>query len=494
MMTATFILLGIMFSFYVAMMAYSYSMLGMSQIIPSYMLAMTSIIILFFSIYKAGSVLFQMKTYEMLVALPVSPSAIVTSRLIIMYGSNLLLSIFVMLPSTIVYAYYTRPDVMFYIMTLIGTFFLPMIPITIATAIGSLIIAVSSRMKHKNLVIIVISMALTLGFIILSIKNSMEQVNVTSEIMMDLANNVSRKISQVYPPAKWYAQGVVNGNAFSFSLYILLSLVPFLGFIMLIQWKFIAISSALITSVTEKGYQKKELKVLSPSKALFWKEITRYFNSPIYVMNTLIGYFMMVAGAIAIFIMGIDKLENLMQMPGIISRMGPLLFAAMCVITTTTSSSISIEGKQWWIIKSMPVTTKQVFDAKILVNLAVAFPCYLFAESFILLAIKTSVLGYLWLICIPAVFILFISVLGITINAKFPLFNWEAEAVVVKQSGATIITMCLGFASFGLPLAIMIALGSKYDNLVFTGTFVFVAMITLLFYRENNKKSLKEIE
>ena len=440
MMTATFILLGIMFSFYVAMMAYSYSMLGMSQIIPSYMLAMTSIIILFFSIYKAGSVLFQMKTYEMLVALPVSPSAIVTSRLIIMYGSNLLLSIFVMLPSTIVYAYYTRPDVIFYIMTLIGTFFLPMIPITIATAIGSLIIAVSSRMKHKNLVIIVISMALTLGFIILSIKNSMEQVNVTSEIMMDLANNVSRKINQVYPPAKWYAQGVVNGNAFSFSLYILLSLVPFLGFIMLIQWKFIAISSALITSVTEKGYQKKELKVLSPSKALFWKEITRYFNSPIYVMNTLIGYFMMVAGAIAIFIMGIDKLENLMQMPGIISRMGPLLFAAMCVITTTTSSSISIEGKQWWIIKSMPVTTKQVFDA------------------------------------------------------KFPLFNWEAEAVVVKQSGATIITMCLGFASFGLPLAIMIALGSKYDNLVFAGTFVFVTMITILFYRENNKKSLKEIE
>ncbi len=118
--------------------------------------------------FKAGSVIFQKNFYEILCSLPVSQTAIVISRFLSMYVGNVLLAFAVMIPGMAVYAYFMQPGFSFYLLAIIGTLFIPLLPMTIATLFGALITAISSRMKHKSLVGAGLSVLLVLAILFAS--------------------------------------------------------------------------------------------------------------------------------------------------------------------------------------------------------------------------------------------------------------------------------------------------------------------------------------
>ena len=95
--------------------------------------------------------------------------------------------------------------------------------------------------------------------------------------------------------------------------------------------------------------------------ALYKKEIKRYFASNIYVMNTMVGYILMVAAAIGLAAAGLDKLESYLQLEGMGGTL-PVSLGSMLPFFVTDGddgalpqASISIEGKQWWIPRSPPI-------------------------------------------------------------------------------------------------------------------------------------------
>jgi ABC-2 type transport system permease protein len=199
----------------------------------------------------------------------------------------------------------------------------------------------------------------------------------------------------------------------------------------------------------------------------------------------------MAAASVALFIADPSKLEAALNFPGLISKAFPLFLAAMGAITTPASCAISMEGKQWWIAKTIPVRSKDIFDSKILMALAVAAPEYLVAVFFGLLAVKPSFTGALWIIVIPAVYIVFMAVAGICVNLAMPVFNWENEIRAVKQSASVMVTMLVGFASFVVPIACLLAIRNVSADLVMLITFIVMAAVTaMLYFRKNRKKIL----
>lgn len=64
---------------------------GAQDSVPGFVVAVSSMAIFIFTLFKAGPVLFAAGDYEMLTALPLKPSAIIMSRLLHMYLSSLLL-------------------------------------------------------------------------------------------------------------------------------------------------------------------------------------------------------------------------------------------------------------------------------------------------------------------------------------------------------------------------------------------------------------------
>lgn len=139
----------------------------------------------------------------------------------------------------------------------------------------------------------------------------------------------------------------------------------------------------------------------------------------------------------------------------------------------------------------MPVRAKQVYDSKILMNLTVAAPFYLISVIFLGMSVRLSSIEFLWLLTLPAVYLVFMCVLGITVNLAFPVFNWESEVRVVKQSATTFITMLVGMAGSIVPLIIMIFIEERFSNIMNIVVVLILVVLTGILYVLNNRKDLK---
>ena len=131
-MAALWGLLVLMMAGYVGGAAYAYILLGMEDVLPMYLGMIAGVFIFFFGMFQAGSVIFQKNSYEVLCALPISQTAVVVSRFLVMYLGNLLLATVIMLPGMAVYGVMLRPALSFYVWGAVGTLFLPMLPMTVA--------------------------------------------------------------------------------------------------------------------------------------------------------------------------------------------------------------------------------------------------------------------------------------------------------------------------------------------------------------------------
>ena len=152
LLTCAYIFVAIVAMGYVGGLAYGYHYLGIGDIVPMYLYTILSLVMLVLSFFKAGSVLFSMKFYDIIISLPVTKSALLISRFVTMYVTNLLFSLIVLVPGLAVHIFFAKPGLSFYLISLFVILFAPLLPLTLASIIGAGIKAISSRMKRRNLV------------------------------------------------------------------------------------------------------------------------------------------------------------------------------------------------------------------------------------------------------------------------------------------------------------------------------------------------------
>lgn len=484
------IMLTVMLLFYMILVSHTLAELGMAEMIPILLFTVTSLTIFCFSIFKAGSVIFQMSSFELLASLPVSKSAIVISRFLTMYSTNLILSVLIMFSGAGIYGMFVRPPVSFYIFSLLGTIVLPLLPMTIATTICAIITAISSRMKHKNWAQSILTLLFILAIIIGNTFFSADAGDMTTDQLKNLALLAKKQMQTIYPPAMWFGSAAISGSIGALLALVSVSILVFVCMMFIIQHYFMRICTALHASSAKNDYKMQRLHSSSVRRTLWRRELKRYFASSIYVTNTMVGYILMSAAAAAMLFLGVEKIETSLQLPGDITSILPLILSVFPAILSTTCCSISLEGKQWWIAQTIPVRSKDIFDSKILVNLTIAFPWYLISVIFVWLAVRPSLAETIWLAVMPAAYILFSSVAGLTVNLAMPVLEWENETRVVKQSASTMVSMLIGFASFLPPLIVIFSVPTISATVVMAATLGVLLLFTLVLYRHNNKKRL----
>lgn len=496
-LAVVWVFLILMLVFYMAVLASAFVMIGFADIVPVYLYLVTSLVIFFFSIVKASGVLFQMNTYEVLISLPVSQTAIVASRFLTMYVTDLLLGLVVMLPGAVIYGINVHPRVTFYFYTLTGTVLLPFLPITLAAAVGAVITAVSARMRHKSMVQTVLTVLFLAVFFTANISFSAnaDRVMLSQAIVTEFLSSVTQQIKQLYPSALWFGEAAVSGSLSGFLKLFGVSAAAFVILIAVLQKYFVAICSALKGTTAKNDYKMQRLSKSSPVRALWGRELRRYFASSIYVTNTIVGYLLMALVPAMMLIVGQEKLSEMeaaMGIPHLIVKAMPFLLAFLGALMPTTCCSVSMEGKQWWIAKSLPVSSKMIFDSKILVNLTIAAPFYVIGVMLAMLAVRPTLTEGVWIMLIPAVYILFTAVAGITVNLALPVLTWENETRVVKQSASVAICMLLGTVSVLPPFGFLFVFGGAQD-VVMLLTAAVLLVITAVLYRYNNEKQLTHI-
>lgn len=464
---------------------------GLERVVPVYFYTIVSLVILFFTFLKAGSVLFSMNSFEILISLPLSKAAIVISRFLTMYVTGLLMGMAVLLPGIAVYGYLVRPGLWFYLAGMIGILFLPLLPLTLASIAGALITAVSARIRHKSLaeaaLMILLSLAVLVGSTLLP--ESGEEIG--AEMLLNLSDMMIRQIGKFYPSALWYGSAV-SGNGLSLLWLIAVPALIFAGFAAVLQNCFLDICVALNTTSAKHDYQMKSQNSHSLLRALLGRELKRYFASGIYVANTIMGYVLMIVIAVMMLAAGTEKIRMLLGIPWITESLFPFLLALPAVITSMTSCSISMEGKQFWIIQTLPVREKEIYDSKLLANLVIAAPFWLISTVILCAAVQPSFAEGVWIFVIPACYIVFLTVAGLAVNLAVPVLNWDNEVKVVKQSASTAIVMVVGMVSVLLPTAGVLWLTKVPAYVILGVTAAVLIVLTAGLYRIGLRKKLIE--
>lgn len=155
--------------------------------------------------------------------------------------------------------------------------------------------------------------------------------------------------------------------------------------------------------------------------------------------------------------------------------------------------SVSLEGKQWWITMSLPLSTKEVINGKLLFSLCLLAPFYAVSEVIVMATQSFDITERIWFVLVPALSAVFSCVFGIFVNLKLPKFQWESEVEVVKQSAAT---MAGGLG--GILVLILFAFAAAVIPQGFLLVFnvcacVVLGVVTLILYRSCIKKDLRTI-
>lgn len=449
------VLLAMMIA-YVCLMSYGLISIHMGPLVPAVLALCVSLISFMFTVFKAGSVLFEKSAYEKQITLPVTVHAIIISRFLSMYVTKLLFGALVMLPGMAVYGVLEQAPATFYVYGMTGCIFLPLLPLAVASVIGAFITGVSSRWKRKNLVAIILSMLFAGVILFGSINMFRMDENQLTEVMKNIAALLETQIKSLYPPALWLSEAMVYGRGSLLALFLLTSLGSFLLFLVMLQPFYGKICSLLSANEAKRNYKMKKSHVKPALQSMVERELRRYFSSTVYVTNTLIAEVLMVIMAAAILVMGKEAIENMMGISGIVERVLPIMLGAMPAILPMSACSISMEGKQWWLIKTLPVTEKDVLKSKIWANLLVVFPFYLVSEILAVIALKPDIIYALCLLGVPFLYTVFGARMGVAINLKFPIFDWDNEARVVKQSASCFLMLLVGGLSGIIPLAVLI--------------------------------------
>ncbi len=466
--------------------------LGISSLAPSYLAVISALIVFVFGLFRSGQVMFKQNGYDILSSIPIKAREIVFSRFVSLYLEDLILTACIMLSGLTVFAVLEKPSFPFYLFSFIGILFLPIIPSLASLLFGTLITAISTRAKHKSLIQTILLLILVVAMVILpfGIQNLEE---ITPEKISALMSNISELFGKLYTPSVWFGNAVLEIGYFGFICLLLVSSVAVILCFFILNAGFHKIMRGLQNVTANHDYKIGKMERRGLIKSLYLREFKRYFSSSVYVTNTILGPILTVVASIALFIMGDTKIQEAIPIGNKLNVLVPFAISAIFCLMTTTCTSISMEGKQIWVIKSLPIPSKALFDAKILLNLSFMLPCYALSEVFLILALKPTLAELVYLLIIPILIILFSTVLGITVNLKIHRFDWESEVHVVKQSASaalggfsgTLVSLILGGLVFVTP--------SPYTFYIIAAICVLLSVITFILYRHNNKTKLESL-
>jgi len=495
------VLMGIMYSYADAMME-QLAPINMHFVVLTLFIILTSVMTVIEGIYKSGSLLFNCKDDNLLLSLPIKRSTVLFIRVFKFYVFELIYNSVFLLPSMIVYAVYVKPEITYYIVSLIGLLIFPIIPILISCIIGTIITFFASKFKGKNFVQTAITVMFLLGVMFFSYNSD----NLLGNLAKN-ASSINDFITKLYYPAGAYIELITKFNAIKFIEFIGINLGLFIITIFIIGRVYFNINSSVKSIKRSKSNKNYKIKTLTPMRALIKKEFNRFINSPVFVTNAGFGLVLFIIVCITISI----KFNNISDMfiqnninistEMITSYLPTIFMGFICFtsfMTSITSSMISLEGKSFSILKSLPIKSYKIIKAKVLTALLIMLPCILIGDMIVFITFKFDLLSIVLILVASVLLPLIAETIGIIVNLKYPRMDAKNDTEVVKQSMSSTISVFIGMVMIGITIFLLYkALEAGISNIatmmIFIGVYAVIYLGLEVFLHKTGDKSFENI-
>ena len=436
---------------------------GLVEYVYASLLSLTSVALITLLLFTLNALLFEGNDYDMLQSLPVSKKDIIASKLLIVYIFAFCFACGMMLPGMVVHLLSTHAYIQF-VFGIVSLVFVPVIPIAIAIIFGVGILYVASFAKHTIVLKILLSVLLFIGLMIgIYLLQSVDGLSTVMGLQM----------LRIYPPSLIFLKSNI--------LYACMSFVVSMLIFYMITWKYEVLHK--LSTKHRVIYHDATFKHHSVFHALYQKELKRFFGSYLAVINQGFGVIMLVIGSVLLVFVPPTVLFSILkvsQIPVNVVDYIPLVIAGMLAFTFPSASSLSLEGKNLWIIQTAPVKMLDIIFSKISVTLFLHLIGYVCAIVAVFLRFSLSVEQMIAVLLIPLVYSIFTAILGFALDYRFVNYSWDNEIVPIKQGLQVGLTMLTSLFMVGLPILLSTGLViNLYFTMYLVASILFIVSVIL---------------
>ncbi len=371
------------------------------------------------------------KDVDFLLSTPVEKETIVLSGIFSRFIITLVLFIVLYLPMIVIYIHLAKLNYIILLSACILTVILSIIFVSLECLFAAIIDFFIAKFRYYGLIKTMLNLLVVGGMISLYLYMLLSESNQRLPIVYILTD-------------------AVTDSAYTLLfLLVIISILIFIGAI--------SIQSSMFGR-KPISHKNKNTVVKSSNNSQFIsllkKEIRAYVSSSAYLLQTFIGILLIIGASASLFFLP-QSITAIME--GTIFLVAAVIPSVSC----TSASSISLEGKSIWILKSLPVKTSVIIFSKAFMNLLILFISFTISLIFCITSnainLETAFLLYLQGILSS----IFVSFAGVFINLLLPKFDYTSEMQVVKRSSSALISSFLPLLLFGI-IPFSITLSTAY--------------------------------
>lgn len=469
---------------------------GGLDIMLAIMAVMATFFPLAFTLYSAQGTIFSTKDMDLVLSLPVSPMTVMLSRVMALYLEILLMAEMILIPAGVAYLMTGGSGgAAVMVMLLLEGIVLAFLPTLLTMVFGYLIGFLVSRMRFKNLFSILFSIILVVVLMVVAFAFNSGVESIATDI-----DGVREMLFSALPPLKWAVLGMTGLQLRYLLLLILICVIPFF----VVAWLFSLHYKRLLTNLTghriSSNYRIGEVGASGSMSALFRKEVRRFFGTPAYFMNSGVGCILLVI-ALLVALVQRDTIQEMIALFGtdpatvqVVQSYLPGVFLGILIffiLTTAPSAvSVSLEGKNLWILKEAPLGPRQIFAAKAGFNFVLAGGLSIVGSVIGGIVLGVSPVAIVCILIICLLYSAFVSMTGLLINLAMPRLDADNDTIVIKQSGSVLVGMLINFGLAAVLVVVFLVMsvsGAGFPLFTLVAGIILVALNALIAFLLNTK-------
>lgn len=388
-------LLGLVFVLVVAFMTVSMTLTAApydNGNVVSALIGFSQVIVLIFGFAAAVDFLFFSKDTTLLTTLPVSPTAIFLAKTAMVYLTELGLSAVISLPSLITYGIlksvlvgFQSVGVGYFIYSILSTFLIPLIPLLIIGVFSMPVMYLLSFIKKSEFANVIFSIIASLALVGFS-------VGMQFALNPGLGGSADNAVSMMS-----FFDGFDKAFIFNYPLKMALNaksavsiawFIAYIGVVLAAGAIAVLFANFSYKRVLSKGVEsgsgssrkkrktETSYKSYSFTKTFLLKEIRVFFKTPTLLIGFLMSFIMFPLMGV---IMGISfgqasgeiPAEEIAMFDAISSQMSMTLmlyigFMLTCTTNMAASVGFSMEGKNFRVLKTLPISGRAVVKLKLM--------------------------------------------------------------------------------------------------------------------------------
>lgn len=446
----------------------------------------------FGSIFNTYSLLYLSKDNDLLFSMPIPPSKILVSRIVPVFGLSFLYSAIVWLPAVVFNVIAGEVTALSLINGILIEFIIAMFVTALTCGLGYIVAVISTKIKSKSFVTVLLSVLFIVVYYFLSY-NSSALFNSITENSEKIGEGIKTWGSLFY----WLGSAA-DGDLVSMIIFALVVSALFFACMIILSKTYLKTVTKNASKKTVATKQKEE-KVKSPRASLLSRELKRFTSSTTYMLNCGFGILML---PIVVVLLAI-KIDDLYMMLDLLVQEIPTIAGCIPLLVATviclfvgfnliSTPSISLEGKNLWIIKSLPIKASDVLEAKlnlhILLNSIPAVVAIVVSQILVGTQIVSIVLSVTYVVT----FIWLSGSFGLMIGLKNPNFDWTTETMPIKQSVNVLFSMLFGWLvpiiSFAAYFLVADIFTVEIYLAVMTGIFLLLSLAFSRYFKTKGSK------